>query len=197
LASQNLSIDILEKRYKEQLMMRKIFDREVKGKIVVLPTQIQEYYKENLDEFEEPDTVVLRMLTLKVSNPEDKQKISQEALSIKKSLDEGEKFEELAKKFSEDASAIEGGLLGYVKKGQFMEKIDEEIFKLNEGEISSVIESDVGFHIFKVDEKIPARIRAFSEVREEIQNMFYQQKINQKFEEWLDKLKRDAYISIK
>jgi peptidyl-prolyl cis-trans isomerase SurA len=197
LASQDLSIDILRKRYKEQLMMKKIFDREVRSRVVVLPTQVQEYYKKHIDEFNEPEKVVLRTIMLKVGKDKAKEKVLEKAQDIKKRLDAGEDFGELAKEFSEDASAIEGGLIGYVKKGQLMKEFDEVVFNLKPQEISPIIKSDLGFHIFKVDKKIPAHTRAFSEVREEIQNMLYQQKVNKRFEEWIDKLKENAYISIK
>ncbi|MFH1856832.1 MAG: peptidylprolyl isomerase [Candidatus Omnitrophota bacterium] len=197
LVSQGLSVDMLKKRYREQLMMKKIFEREVKSKIVILPTQVQEYYQQHVDEFKEPETVVLRMITLKVSKPEDKEAVLEKAKEVKKKIDAGEKFDELAKQFSEDASAIEGGLVGYVKKGQFMQQIDEAVFKLEAGGVSDIIESELGFHIFKVDEKIPSHTRQFSEARTEIENMFYQEKINQRFEEWMGELKKGAYISIK
>lgn len=197
LEEQGLNVDILKKRYKEQAMMKKIFDKEVKSQIVVLPTEVQEYYKAHVKEFEEPETVVLRVITLKVSQTDERQRVFEKAEDIKKSIDEGKSFDEMAQKFSEDAYAIEGGLMGYVKKGQLMQTIDEKIFALEAGEISGVIENDLSFRIFKVDEKIAAHTSSIEQVREKIQNTIYQEKVKQKFEEWLDKLKKDAYISIK
>lgn len=197
LESQSLSIKILREKYKEQIMMKKIFDKEVRAKIVILPTQIQEYYKQHQNDFNEPETVVLRTLLLKIASAEDRQKIFDWALEIRKKLEAGENFEELAKKFSEDASAIEGGLIGYVKKGQLREELDKQVFSLKAGEISDVIETSLGFHIFKVDEKISAYSRSMEEVREEVENILFQEKVNERFEEWMDVLKKDAYISIK
>jgi len=165
--------------------------------VVILPTQVERYYKEHLDEFEEPETVVLRTIVLKIEEPENRQMVLNQILDIKKRLDEGENFEEMAKEFSEDNSAIEGGLIGYVKNEQLIGELNKEVFSLEPNEISSVIESDLGFHIFKIDEKISAHSRSFEQASDEIRNMLYQQKVNQGFEEWLDKLKENAYISIK
>lgn len=197
LEGQGLNLDILEKRYEEQARMKKIFDKKVKSQIVIVPTEVQEYYKGHISEFEEPETVVLRVITLKVNQPEEKQKVFEKAQNIRKAFDEGKTFEEMAQKFSEDAYAIEGGLMGYVKKGQLMQEIDEKIFALKPGEFSDVIESDLSFRIFKVDEKILPHTSSFEQVREKIQNAIYQEKVKEKFDEWLDKLKKDAYISIK
>lgn len=197
LEEQGLNVDILKKRYKEQAMMKKIFDKEVRSQIVVLPTEVQEYYKAHINEFEEPETVVLRVITLKISQTDEKQRVFAKAEDIKKNIDEGKSFEEMAQKFSEDAYAIEGGLMGYVKKGQLMQTIDEKIFALEPCGISGVIENDLSFRIFKVDEKIAAHTSSIEQVREKIQNTIYQEKVKQKFDEWLDKLKKDAYISIK
>ncbi len=197
LASQNMSINSLKKKYAEQIKMKKIFERRVRSKVVVLPTQVEEYYKGHLDVFEEPETVVLRTIVLKAEEPENRQVVLKKISDIKKRLDGGENFEEMAREFSEDNSAIEGGLIGYVKNGQLIEELNKEVFSLKPNEISGVIESDLGFHIFKIDEKISAHSRSFEQVSDEIRNMLYQQKVNQRFEEWLDKLKKDAYISIK
>lgn len=197
LEGQGLNLNILEKRYEEQALMKKIFDKEVKSQIVIVPTEVQEYYKGHISEFEEPETVVLRVITLKVNQPEEKQKVFEKAQNIKKAIGEEKSFEEMAQKFSEDAYAIEGGLMGYVKKGQLMQEIDEKIFALKPGEVSDVIESDLSFRIFKVDEKILPHTSSFEQVREKIQNSIYQEKVKEKFDEWLDKLKKDAYISIK
>ena len=51
LASQNMNINSLKKKYAEQIKMKKIFERKVRSRVVILPTQVEGYYKEHLDEF--------------------------------------------------------------------------------------------------------------------------------------------------
>lgn len=77
---------------------------------------------------------------------------AQQAQSIKTRLDNGEDFAQLAAQFSIDPSAKSGGNLGFIKKGELVSVLEDVIFKLGVGEISEVVRSQIGFHIFKREE---------------------------------------------
>ncbi len=84
------------------------------------------------------------------------------AEDIKKQLEEGADFGELAKKESHDTgSAQNNGSLGYVQKGQMVEGFDKALFELEKGEVSDVVKSEFGYHIIKrhkeekIDEELP------------------------------------------
>lgn len=73
---------------------------------------------------------------------------------IRNRLGEGEKFEELAKQYSEDpGTAANGGNLGWVEKGTFPEEFEDVAFNLNPGEISEIVESPVGLHLVQLVDK--------------------------------------------
>jgi peptidyl-prolyl cis-trans isomerase SurA len=83
-----------------------------------------------------------------------KQKYNEFAQAILDSVKAGASFEEMAKKYSEDpGSAVQGGDLGFVKRGVFYPEFESAAFSLNEGEISKVVESPVGFHIIQLLER--------------------------------------------
>ncbi len=73
----------------------------------------------------------------------------QEANEIKKLLDQGGDFKELAKQRSKDPNAPNGGDLGVITKGDLLPELDKAISSLSVGQVSGVIKSEVGFHIFK------------------------------------------------
>jgi peptidyl-prolyl cis-trans isomerase SurA len=76
------------------------------------------------------------------------------AKSILDSIKNGADFSEMAKKYSEDpGSAVQGGDLGFVKKGIFYPEFESAAFSLEPGELSGVVESPVGFHIIQLLEK--------------------------------------------
>ncbi len=76
------------------------------------------------------------------------------AQQILDSIKAGADFSELAKKYSEDpGSAVQGGDLGFVKKGVFYPEFEEAAFKLQQGEISDLVESPIGYHIIQLLEK--------------------------------------------
>ncbi|HET7712074.1 MAG TPA: peptidylprolyl isomerase, partial [Thermoanaerobaculia bacterium] len=69
-----------------------------------------------------------------------------------------ESFEELSSQHSRVPNAKRGGEIGYVGRGEIPKAFEEEIFRLKPGEISGVIRTDAGFHLFKVEERRPAGI---------------------------------------
>jgi peptidyl-prolyl cis-trans isomerase SurA len=76
------------------------------------------------------------------------------AQAILDSIKSGADFSEMAKKYSEDpGSAVQGGDLGFVKRGVFYPEFESAAFSLGENELSGVVESPVGFHIIQLLEK--------------------------------------------
>jgi parvulin-like peptidyl-prolyl isomerase len=81
-----------------------------------------------------------------------KEEVKKQIEDIKAKLDAGGDFAELAKEFSEDGSAADGGDLGYFGTGVMVQEFEDAAFALNAGETSGIIETEFGFHIIKVDE---------------------------------------------
>lgn len=73
----------------------------------------------------------------------------------------GEDFGGIAREFSQDGSASQGGDLGWFQRGDMIRTLDEAAFALDPGEVSEVVETAFGFHIIKVEER---EIPAFEEV---------------------------------
>ena len=114
-----------------------------------------------------------------------------------KELGSGKDFAELARKYSEDVHAKEGGEMGAVKMSEFSEAIEQAISKLEIGQTTEIIETDRGFHVFRLDGKVPSKYKELNEVRDEILNMLYRKEAGEKYKSWIEQLKQKAYISIK
>lgn len=80
----------------------------------------------------------------------------------------GKEFAELAKKLSEDPSAVQGGDVGWFAQGQLLTSLDAPIFVLKKGEVSGVLETPSGYHIFKVEETREGKTKSLKEATEEI-----------------------------
>ena len=119
------------------------------------------------------------------------------AKEILKRLEEGSDFELLAHKYSDGPYAKSGGDMGWVKKGELMERIDILIFSMEVNEISAILVTNVGYHIFKVEEKRPPNQRTFSEVKDEIEKKLFNKKVEESLGQWIDRLKEDAYIALR
>ena len=96
-----------------------------------------------------------------------KEKALNTAKEIIKKLGKGEKFEDLAKEYSDDSSASDGGNLGYFNRGDMVSAFEEAAIKLKVNEYTKKpIETQYGYHIIlKTDEKEKGTLE---ELKEEI-----------------------------
>ncbi|MGG2093233.1 peptidylprolyl isomerase PrsA [Bacillus sp. S13(2024)] len=100
----------------------------------------------------------------------------QTANDIKKQLNSGASFEELAKQYSEDTvSKANGGDLGYFSPGKMVPEFEEAAYKLNVGEISDPVKSSKGYHIIKLTDKKP--LKPYDEVKDSIRKTIENERI--------------------
>jgi len=125
------------------------------------PAAVRKYYNENQRQMQ---TVELSHIVIAYQGGQlppksggaapDQQTAMNKALQIYQQLKEGAKFEDLARKESDDtASGLRGGLLGDVAPGRLPPERDARVMNLKEGEISNAIPSRYGIHIFKVGKR--------------------------------------------
>jgi len=165
-------------------MTQKLVAYEVKSKVSVSPGEINEYYKAHPEEFEQGDRVNLQHILVRLSSrSEEEAKLF--ADSLYQQLKEGKPFDELAKNFSEGSEAKEGGMMGWMEKGQLMGDIDANVFALQAGEITRPIKSSLGYHIFKVVERKQFSVKPLAEVRDKIQEKLFKQKLDKRLDDWI------------
>ena len=136
-------------------------------------------------------------MPLKIKKFPDPNKALDLAKDISKRLHEGCDFDGLAKMYSDGPGAPEGGLMGYIKRGDLLPEIEKVVFALKPGEVTDVVQSSLGYHIFKVEEREAPKTLALSEVRHEVEGAVYRSKVDAKLKVWLEGLKKNAYIAFK
>lgn len=107
---------------------------------------IQTYYQQHQNEFRSGEEVRVRQILV---NDE------ASAKDIQTRLKGGASFEELSSQFSRAPNAKRGGEIGYVSRGELPKMFEDEIFRLQAGQISEIIRTDSTFHIFKVEQRRP------------------------------------------
>ncbi|MFC1703991.1 peptidyl-prolyl cis-trans isomerase [Candidatus Omnitrophota bacterium] len=189
LLAQGLSLADLEKTITEQVIMREVVENEVKSKIFVHPKEVTEFYNANPDRFGQPEKAVVDSIF--VSNSTSEQETQDTVSEVSRLLKEGKDFLEVASDFSETES------LGTVARGQLMPELENVIFSLKINQISEPVEIDTGHLFFRLKEKIPAESSELKDAQSSIQQFLFEKKFQEEFVEWVDKLKKDAYIVIK
>jgi peptidyl-prolyl cis-trans isomerase C len=196
LARQGLGEEKFKQQVKEQIMVIKLIDQEVKAKVVP-PTDrdIEDFYKQHESEMVQPEQVRVRNILIKVDEKTDKTEALKRIKEILNEAKKGTSFAELAKKYSEDPSAAKGGDIGFFARGQMVRKFEDAAFALNVGEISDVVETEFGYHLIQCLEKKAAEKKSLDEIRDYLRNFISQKRMQDDYEKWLRRLRDKASIT--
>jgi peptidyl-prolyl cis-trans isomerase C len=99
-------------------------------------------------------------------------------------------FGELARVNSECPTAMQDGSLGIVTRGQLFPVLEEALFMLGEGEVSGVLESELGFHLLLCERIEPARTATFEEARMKIQEVLRRRSQREAQKDWIASLQQ-------
>jgi parvulin-like peptidyl-prolyl isomerase len=143
--------------------------------VAVAPESLHAYYDAHPLEFTVPGQVRARHILISTRVPEGgkgKAAARAKAAAILKRVRAGEDFAALAREFSDDrGTASRGGDLGWLSKADVVPEFGNAAFALEQGQLSDLVESQFGFHIIRVEEKKPQRLRPFEDCRAEIQTV--------------------------
>lgn len=197
MAEQRVTMKELKERYRDQIMTRRLVDQKIGSKIVVTPVELNDYYNKRSAEFVHPEMVKLRNILLKPKEGVSASKTADLAKEISRRLRSGGDFAELARIYSDGPGADEGGLMGYSKKGDLLPEIEKVVFNMKEGEVSDMIQTGLGYHIFKMEERVQQKVLPLESVRRDIEELIYRDKVKDKLKGWIEGLKKNAYIAFK
>ena len=135
---------------------------------------------------------ILIKLSEIMSEKEGKQKMD----NIKERLDNGEKFEALARQYSEDSTASNGGDLGWINPGDTVPQFEKAMNELKDNQISPPVRTQFGWHVIQVIErrsqdmsKEAARLKARQEIRAK--------KADEAYQDWIRELRDRAYVELR
>jgi peptidyl-prolyl cis-trans isomerase D len=172
---------------KRQVRYFTISDQQVESKVTVTPTDLQQYYRDHIDQFRTQDRVRVRHILIATPTPGADGKVDPKALDaarakaedVLKQLKAGGDFAELAKKYSDDpGSKDKGGELGwYTKDSELVPEFKQAMLSLPKGQISGLVQSSFGFHIIQVEDKETAGMKSLAQVKDQIEPIIKQQKL--------------------
>lgn len=151
----------------------------------ITPDDLHTYYENHRDQYRVPEQLKVSHIWIKMPLPGDDGKIDDKKVAeaqhraddISKQIKGGAKFEEMAKKYSEDTgSANVGGSLGLIGKGQMTPEFEKAAYALSKGQISDPVKSSDGFHIIRLDDKQDAHVKSLDEVKSTIEPVLKHQK---------------------
>jgi parvulin-like peptidyl-prolyl isomerase len=194
-------LDITDTKHAEtvrdQLHLLRVGDLQIRGNITVGDSELKRFYQEHRDRFAHPEEYQLSQIIIQPRSSDGLAEALTKARRAMDDLKRGEKFEDVAMRYSDGANALQGGRLGWVRQGELIPAIEQAVAHLVPGGISNIIESPEGIQIIRMDDRKSTQFRRYEEVRREIQELVYQQKSEEMYQSWLVDLKNKAYIEIK
>ena len=210
---------------KQQELYGELLRDELNKDVAISEDEIKDFYDKEKDNqtfgslFKQPERVSARHILIaarpsqiasevegnqKLNDNDVRRLVSQEidarrrlAETLLARLRRGADFEQLARRYSNDpATRSRGGDLGSFGLNTHTARFDDAAFALTPGDISGVVETEYGFHILKVTEHLPPRLRALDEVRLEIHEQLLAHKQAAHLRAWLEGRRREAAIQI-
>lgn len=184
LDSKNPTLDEKESRtlFERLLIDKYIF--EIVKDIEAAEEEIKAYYDRNKREFLRPERLKVSQILLETEEN------AIEILEMVKNSTE-ENFRKAAQDESIGIEAVNGGMMGLFEMGQLPYEMDKVVFSLKVGEVSPVVESSYGYHIFRLDEKYEPELISEEEALAEIRLKILDQKIKQFLTQHLKELKEN------
>ncbi|MEK9657916.1 MAG: peptidylprolyl isomerase [bacterium] len=166
---------------KRQTMITELIKQKVRTEATVKPEDVKAYFTQNASQFAKYEKRSASHILVKTRK---------EALRLMTQLKKGTSFEKLAAQHSLDPTGKQGGSLGWFTRGQLEKSFEDTVFSMTkEGQISSVVKTQFGYHIIKLDgvELVPAR--TFAEVKSQIEKLLYSNLQRKGLDDYITKLK--------
>jgi peptidyl-prolyl cis-trans isomerase D len=144
---------------------------QIRQSLQISDDMLKDQYQANIQQYQVPNRVHVEHILFMTVGKTDAEvdEIKKRAEDVLKQVKKGGKFEDLAKKYSEDpGSKDKGGDLGWITQGQTVPEFEKTAFSLAPGQVSDLVKTQYGFHIIKVMEKETAHTKPFEEVKDSL-----------------------------
>ena len=200
LMAEGLSWEDYRQELREQIKRAKLVSRVIRKEVAVDEEGLKKFYIQHIERFKEPDQI--RASHILIMIPQDADDLLVEALrqkgeKILERLRRGEDFGELARLHSDDASAKNGGDLGFFKRGELLPEFERVTLNLQPGQVSGLVRTKIGFHIIKVTARKEGLVIPYEEVTEKVKDQYVEEESQRLYEAWLKKVKAESFIEVK
>lgn len=173
-------------RVGESILIEKVVYEAVGKALEPDDEELLRYFRGHAGEFSLGERLHLRQIVVRTR---------EEAEALRVRVTKGESFMELARRHSLTPDAEQGGDVGTFSRGEMPPEFNQA-FNLDVNQVSPVVQSSYGYHLFWVIEKIPSRLVPFEEVRTQVRDRMLQERRENAYKTWLKRLREKAGIRI-
>ncbi len=203
LKQENMTLTDLRRNIERQMIVSRVQQNEVLGKVSVSDEEARGYYNSRLKEFTTPQAITLREIF--VSVPGDGKTLNvgldeearNKAGEIRQRVIAGESFDKLAGDLSDAPSRANNGLIGPLSLTDLSADIRKLVEAMKVGDSTDVIRTPRGYQILKLESMSVAEVTPFEKARDDISNRVFTEKRSAEFQKYLAKIRSQATIDWK
>lgn len=195
LKNSGLNKDSLMLKIENDFLVGALLKQEVTT--IFSDAELEAFYNKNMEKFRQPEAVRVRHIYVQVDPAQQdaykraKEKINEAVAKIKA----GEDFAKIAYEYSSDPSRVKGGDVGFLHKGMIpVPEIEKVAFSLAIGDMSGIMETEMGYHIIRVEEKRPERQVPFAEMKNKLHKELKEKAEKEKMDILRKRLRENAVI---
>jgi len=193
LHQQGMSYEMWKQQQREEILVFAMQQLKIPRDVLISPQKILDYYETNKTNYAVGEQVKLRMIVLN-KPPSDNGGAKQLAEDIRRKLNEGAAFAEMAKIHSDGPQRATGGDAGWAERETLRKELADAAFALKPGERSGVIDLPDSVWLLEVEDKRAARIKPLGEVRDEIERTLRINEASRVQRRWITRLKEKAFV---
>ncbi|MGD0519468.1 MAG: peptidylprolyl isomerase, partial [Thermoguttaceae bacterium] len=191
----DISLDRVKKGFKEWALSQQWIAQQIKRDEEITYDQMVKYYREHLKEFEKPARAQWEELAVLFSKYRGKAEAYDAIARLGNQVLAGVPFAEAAKNGSQGVTAASGGAYGWTTKGSLkFAEIEQAIFGLPEKQLSPIIETEKGYHVIRVTERVETETTPFLTAQVEIKEKIMQERTTKQLQDYLARLENKIYI---
>lgn len=195
--AQGMSVADYQDFLKNRIERQNLLEQEIISKIRVTEEDaFSEYLKKNPSSKSAISEYKIAQILFRVKKGDSPEAVLAKAQTVHNRLSRGEKFELLAEQNSEDPDFSQGGLLGTFKSGEFSIEIEDAIKKIGVDEITSVVRTKQGFHIFKLLDSKTIKDPKFEKEKPAITAQLVEKNFKRQLKIWLQSKRDESFLKI-
>lgn len=186
----------MEARLHDTILTNKVFGRELRSREDLTDKELRDRYDREKERYRLPERARLReIIVIKPDDPTKVEAARERATALAAQSRTGD-FAKLATTSSDSGTKDKGGDLGEVTRGELLPDLDKAVFNAQSGAVLGPIETKSGWHILKVEARLPSEVPAFESVKDRLRKDASEDAWQRDYKAYIERLRKDAFIQI-
>jgi parvulin-like peptidyl-prolyl isomerase len=201
LKQQGFTLESYRKTLRKQILEMKVVNTAVRSRVAVSDDEVKAYYRQSERSTSADRQSHLKQILVMVpdrasdADVDAKKKVAAKVVELSRS---GQKFDELAKQYSDDAATKgSGGDLGWVGKGVLVDALDEAMSSMEPGDVRGPIRTEKGWVVLQLVERKAGDLKPYEEIKEQLRRQLYDQQVEKAQQSWIRELRKKAHVDVR